>query len=65
MAKKKMAQNQFYCVSCRKRKTASKNNICARKTKNNRHQLKSICPTCKNGIFKFVTMPQYKKYNKC
>ena len=64
-----LTQNQFYCVSCNKKKTSSTEDICAKVLKNGQAALKSECQTCGTNLTKFIKNSNYntalKKYGKC
>ncbi len=56
----KLKQNQFYCVSCRARRTAKTEDICVKIYKNRisptgeSPALRSECPSCGTNLTKFI-----------
>ena len=66
----KMKQNQFYCVSCRKRVSVYVDDICFKFIKNKNMYngkmpvLKSECPKCDTNLTKFVKHDDAKKLQK-
>lgn len=71
--KKKLRQNQFYCVGCRKRVTVKADDICTKKYRNKKRgsvsALKGECHTCNAPLTKFIKDSAYQrltdKYGKC
>jgi hypothetical protein len=69
----KMSETQFYCVSCRDRKTAKKSDICCKMFNNSRSgdtpALIATCPSCGQNLTKWVKRDSFdkmcKKYGKC
>lgn len=71
----KLKQQQFYCVSCRARRTAKAADICVKVYKNKKMYdgfapaLRSECPTCGTNLTKFIkhddTERMQDKYGKC
>ena len=71
----KLNQNQFYCVKCRKIKTAKADDICVKIYKNYKMSsgkvptLKAECQTCETNMIKFIkhnsTTKMQDKYGKC
>lgn len=66
--KSKLKQNEFYCVSCRKRKGCKPADIRVKKLKGRIPALKSKCGKCGTNLTKFIKHADYgklsKKYNK-
>lgn len=70
-----MRQNQFYCVSCRKKVSAKPDDICFKYLKNKNMKngkmpsLKSECTKCNTNLTKFIKNDDVKKlqnkYGKC
>lgn len=56
----KLKQKQFYCVSCRAKRTAASEDICVKKYKNKRSKLgyvpalKGVCKVCHTPLTKFI-----------
>ena len=71
----KLTQKQFYCVSCRAKKTLKDDDICVKIFKNKRMYdgkvpaLRGVCPTCDTNLTKFIkhsaTESMQEKYGKC
>jgi hypothetical protein len=70
--KHKLKQNQFYCVKCRKAKTAKADDICLTVYDNERigpvPALKAVC-SCNTNLTKFIkrsaVQGMKKKYGSC
>lgn len=70
---RKLKKTEFYCVSCRKAVTASKNTLCfADVTSSKRKKiptLKGYCPKCDRTLNKFVKNSSAKdlrrQYGRC
>ena len=64
----KMKQNQFYCVSCRKRVMISPEDICVKKAKNGTPMMKAV-DKYGHKCNKFIKQSDYSKlatkYGKC
>ena len=67
-----MRENQFYCVSDRKKVVCTKNSICVYKAKNPKREtwmLKGKCPKCKHAVYKIFSPTKVasmkKKYGTC
>lgn len=64
-----LTQNQFYCVSCKKKKTSTKGDICATILRNGQAALKSECSKCGTNLTKFIKNDSYsaakRKYGEC
>lgn len=71
----KLKQREFFCVSCRKKRTAKADDICVKVYKNNRMYdgkapaLRSKCSICGTNLTKFIkhnsTASMQNKYGKC
>lgn len=58
---RKLRENEFYCVNCRKSVERPTYSICVRRTKNNRSQLQSSCVRCEYLLYKFISEEKYDK----
>lgn len=73
--KGKLKQQEFYCVSCRKRVKSDADDICVKVYKNKRMYdgkapaLRSTCQKCDTNLTKFIkhsdTKRMQDKYGKC
>lgn len=62
----KLKQNQFYCVSCRKRVTVPHDDICFKTLKNPKRKggvpaLRGECSKCGTSLTKFVALKDVPK----
>jgi hypothetical protein len=68
---KRMTQNQFYCVSCRKRVTCKNDDICVEFFKNRGREVPALRCECKCGtnLTKFIKVSAAEKmvdkYGEC
>jgi hypothetical protein len=65
-----MKQKQFYCVSCRAKRTIRNDeDICFSYNKIGQAQLVAYCPKCDQDLYKYVKMKDgpklKKKFGKC
>jgi len=69
----KLNQNQFYCLSCRAKRSCKADNMCVKVYRNRKigqvPTLKCECPQCGAPLTKFIkhsdTDKMVKKYGKC
>lgn len=70
----KLTQNQFYCVSCRKKVSSHPDDMCVEVFKNKRIKggvpaLRSECTKCGTNLTKFIKhdskASMIKKFGKC
>lgn len=54
-----MKENQFYCVSCRKKVMVHKDDIGVNMDKRKKPRLKALCCKCDTKVFKYI--PECKK----
>ena len=72
---KKMKENQFYCVSCRKRVMQKDSDAICVTTLDNPNRPKGVpalftgCPNCDINLYKFISddakVKMTRKYGKC
>ena len=58
--KSKMKQNEFYCVSCRKKVKAANEDIKIKKDKRGRPRMVADCTKCPHKLYKYIKFDKEK-----